>query len=118
LVEKENYNVGTPIYMPKESLAANIYNEKTDVWALGITLYEMVFGFVPYRGKSEQDLRAEIERGILHFPDQKPISEDLKNFISSCLHNDSFRRISIREMRKHPWIQKLEKKLKFNLSQN
>lgn len=26
LVERENYNVGTPIYMPRESLAANIYN--------------------------------------------------------------------------------------------
>jgi len=39
LIDRENYNVGTPIYMPRESLAANIYNEKTDVWALGITLY-------------------------------------------------------------------------------
>ena len=38
LIDRENYNVGTPIYMPRESLAANIYNEKTDVWALGITL--------------------------------------------------------------------------------
>ena len=39
LVDRETYNVGTPIYMPRESLAANIYNEKTDTWALGITLY-------------------------------------------------------------------------------
>lgn len=38
-IDRENYNVGTPIYMPRESLAANIYNEKTDLWALGITLY-------------------------------------------------------------------------------
>ncbi len=53
LVERENYNVGTPIYMPKESLTANIYNEKTDVWAMGITLYEMLFGYVPFRGKTE-----------------------------------------------------------------
>ena len=26
LIDRENYNVGTPIYMPRESLAANIYN--------------------------------------------------------------------------------------------
>jgi len=54
LIEKENYNVGTPIYMPKESLTANIYNEKTDLWALGVTLYEMIFGEVPFRGRTEQ----------------------------------------------------------------
>lgn len=38
-VEKETYNVGTPIYMAPESLFYNVYNEKTDVWALGVTLY-------------------------------------------------------------------------------
>lgn len=54
LIDKENYNVGTPIYMPKESLTDNIYNEKTDLWALGVTLYEMLFGEVPFRGRTEQ----------------------------------------------------------------
>jgi len=74
LVEKECYNVGTPIYMPKESLTANIYNEKTDVWALGITLYEMVFGEVPFKGKNEAELKAEIEKGIVYFPNTATIS--------------------------------------------
>jgi serine/threonine protein kinase len=47
---------------------------------------------------------------VLTFPDSKPISEDLKNFISCCLHSDSFRRISIREMHRHHWIKSLVKK--------
>lgn len=109
LVERENYNVGTPIYMPKESLSSNIYNEKTDVWAIGITLYEMLFACVPFRGQTEQDLRVEIERGQLAFPDTRPISEDLKHFIGCCLQSDAFRRISIREMHRHPWIRRLRR---------
>jgi SNF-related kinase len=60
LIDRENYNVGTPIYMPRESLTANIYNEKTDVWALGITLYEILFGEVPFRGRTEEELRGNI----------------------------------------------------------
>jgi len=60
--------------MPKESLTANIYNEKTDVWALGITLYEMVFGEVPFKGKNEAELKAEIEKGIVYFPNTATIS--------------------------------------------
>ena len=72
LVDRENYNVGTPIYMPRESLAANIYNEKTDTWALGITLYEMVYGSVPFRGRTEQELRVNIERGNIYFPESVP----------------------------------------------
>lgn len=54
--QREVYNVGTPVYMPLESLTANTYNEKTEVWALGIILYEIIFGSVPFRGKTEQDL--------------------------------------------------------------
>lgn len=107
LIERENYNVGTPIYMPRESLAANIYNEKTDVWSLGITLYEMIFGEVPFKGKTEAELRAEIERGVVVFPPSNPISSELKDFILSCLLNDSFRRMSIKDMHKHPWMGKI-----------
>lgn len=60
--------------MPRESLTSNIYNEKTDIWALGVTLYEMLFACVPFRGKTELELRQEIEKGVLVFPENKPIS--------------------------------------------
>lgn len=69
----------------------------------------MVFGYVPFRGKTELELRGEIEKGVIAFPDSKPISEELKNFIGCCLHSDSFRRTSIREMHKHPWIIRIRK---------
>ena len=37
------YNVGTPIYMPPETLMQNKYSMKSDIWATGIVLYELLF---------------------------------------------------------------------------
>ena len=34
-------DVGSPLYMSPEGLVQQVYGEKTDVWALGVVLYEM-----------------------------------------------------------------------------
>lgn len=38
------YNVGSPSYMAPEAFVVNIYSEKSDVWSLGVVLYEMIVG--------------------------------------------------------------------------
>ena len=38
------YNVGSPSYMAPESFDLNIYNEKTEIWAIGVILFECVTG--------------------------------------------------------------------------
>jgi serine/threonine protein kinase len=46
--------VGTPLYMSPQILSNTTYTEKTDVWSLGILLYEMLVGEVPWRVNSIQ----------------------------------------------------------------
>jgi serine/threonine protein kinase len=41
---------GCYYYMAPEILKNQEYNEKADIWALGIILYEMVYGDVPFKG--------------------------------------------------------------------
>ena len=41
-------SIGTILYTAPEILKNLKYNEKCDLWSLGVTLYELYFGFVPY----------------------------------------------------------------------
>ncbi|CAD8076283.1 unnamed protein product [Paramecium primaurelia] len=43
----KKFNVGTPLYMAPEILSNNQYSEKSDIWALGIMSYELIFNSIP-----------------------------------------------------------------------
>ncbi|CAD8199399.1 unnamed protein product [Paramecium pentaurelia] len=43
----KRFNVGTPLYMAPEILLKNQYSEKSDIWALGIMTYELIFKSIP-----------------------------------------------------------------------
>jgi serine/threonine-protein kinase len=59
--------VGSPSYMPPEVLTGETQDEEeekaADVWALGVSLYELLTGEKPFRGKNADELFAAIQRG-------------------------------------------------------
>ena len=40
-------SIGSPLYMSPEGLLNHIYGPKTDVWAFGILIYELLHGKTP-----------------------------------------------------------------------
>jgi p21-activated kinase 1 len=40
----KDLNIGSPLYMSPEGLLSNMYGPKTDVWSLGVLLYELING--------------------------------------------------------------------------
>jgi SNF-related kinase len=51
-----NINVGSPLYMSPQALKMSRYSDKSDIWAIGVTAYELLFGQVPWQATSEADL--------------------------------------------------------------
>jgi serine/threonine-protein kinase len=55
--------VGSPSYMPPEVLFGQEAGPTADIWALGVTLYELLTGEKPFRGATADELFAAIRRG-------------------------------------------------------
>ncbi|XP_058978805.1 calcium/calmodulin-dependent protein kinase kinase 1 isoform X2 [Musca domestica] len=106
-----NYSTaGTPAFRAPETLnlGQNIYCGKAaDVWALGATLYALVFGNVPFVADSVPVLYDKIKSSPLLFPESIKIPKELKDCIERMLTKDPQTRITLPQLKIHPWVDAL-----------
>ncbi|MBI4475003.1 MAG: protein kinase [Acidobacteria bacterium] len=83
--------IGTLPYMAPEQLRGEAADTRSDVWALGVTLYEMASGSPPFEGQTGFELSA----AILNVPPPalaEKVPQELQAVISHCLEKDPERR--------------------------
>ena len=142
--------VGTPAFYAPELCDTDLFETvapaqrpqitgQIDVWALGITLYGMIFGRLPFSAEDEYQIFRKIAKDEVHIPSRRlkavegrpssrpnsraqiapstnsnkraddelsydMVGDDLQDLIKRLLHKDPTKRITLKEVKVHPWV--------------
>ena len=100
---------GTISYVAPEVLQSKPYNKSVDLWSVGVIIYLLLSGFLPFDDEnSESEIIKQTIENEVTFDSSvwENISQEAKDLIRSLLCKEPDKRISIKEVLEHPWIDK------------
>eukprot|EP00759_Apiculatamorpha_spiralis_P031930 PhF_6_TR33634/c0_g1_i2/m.49147 len=112
---------GTPTFFAPEMLCGDGFHGcATDVWALGVTLYVLVYGHLPFEGQDLQEYHKNVMSitTTIPFPSTiqslsnttseeviaVPVPRNLIDVMRRMLHKDASKRITTSELATHPYV--------------
>ena len=100
-------SAGSPAFMPPELCVAKhgeVSGRACDIWSMGVTLYCLRFGRIPF----EKTGMLELYESIKHddFSLGSGVGDDFIDLMTRILEKDPDKRIKMEELREHPWVTK------------
>jgi serine/threonine protein kinase len=97
---------GSPVYTPPEVVLRKQYNGiSMDIWSLGVVLYVLVTGGMPWRLESNVVKNiGDLIAGNYEIPDFLRISKDCADLIGTMLIADSSKRATLETIMSHKWV--------------
>jgi NIMA (never in mitosis gene a)-related kinase len=101
--------VGTPYYLSPEMVNGQAYDHRSDIWAMGVVLYEMLTLQHPFNADSLQMLALKIIQGN-YPPIPKHYSQGITDLLGKILQQDAKKRLDIDGVLAHPILADRAKK--------
>lgn len=101
-----NAQIGTVYYIAPEVVTKKGYNEKCDLWSLGVITYMLLGGSPPFNAERDDRILDKVTKGKYTFPEArfKDVSSHAKEFIQSILILDPKARPSASQALQHAWL--------------
>lgn len=94
---------GSPCYASPECLSGHSYDGRmSDVWSIGVIMFAMVTGQLPWTKRNQAQLFNQIRKGDYKIPSF--LSDECKDLLSRLLTVDVSQRIKISDALNHPWF--------------
>ena len=97
---------GTPGYVAPEILEGTAYDERADMWSVGVILYILLGGYPPFIESTQRDLFRKIRKGEYEFHEEYwgTVSAEAKELISSLLMVSCTKRLTAEQALQNEWI--------------
>lgn len=100
-----NEQCGTPAYLAPEIVLEKGYSGfGADVWSLGVLLFCLLTGSMPFKAATLERLNELISKGEYEYPTEVVISSEVKELIAGMLCVEPAKRLTIESVLEHPWV--------------
>lgn len=106
---------GSPYYMAPELLNHQLYDVKSDIWSIGVLLYEMIYFRTPFHScKKIKILKQNLETNSIMYPDRRRIDDnyilcdEIIVYLKKLLEPDPVNRMTWEDISNDEWFDKEE----------
>ena len=101
--KKANSFCGSPMYLSPDMLSGNGVDERCDIYGIGLIMYELISGSPAFTADDIETLYIDIKKNNINF-NMPGITGDVKDLLTKILVPDPEKRISLEEIKKHPYF--------------
>ena len=97
--------IGSYAFMAPEVAKSN-YDERADAWSVGVVLYIMLCGEMPFSGATDDEMLASVSVGryVMDQPVWSTISDECKAVVTGLMERDPQKRLTVEAALECPWV--------------